>query len=595
MQGIQVARHLAALVSHPLTCLISRLATVSTALCAAAGFALADTKGPHAVRPSSRGSVTIDDRPNSRGGVQGSGTVDTGFDHSWPPAPQRMEGLHDRPTSASPSEATYAASQLPVLEQFGGFGSDAEFMPSQQPLSPIPPTPKEVAPSTADSLNSRLLAPEPEPELRHEPEPTTQERPLSATRSVGSAADESDEMPVDLRRVMASAKVKSGQLNQVVIPSLPGGVEILPSTGSTNGAASGSARQIRSKNWAVHGSLSAQSMATALQQSRQRLLAEKQLVDMAARRWRPDLNNLHPKHEQARAEAVRLFKTIDTDGNGFVTKKEMKAAMFARGVDMDQSQIDEMLRAGESDGDGMINCDEYVTMVLQAKRQREEREEAEGNAAVSRRMSKLKSREQKLAEHWDMLGSDVKTYGEEDDGMGTGLDGGGSFLGSLSPKKKKRDGRTKHAKQKATWQNSLGDFAAFPVVCLKSCCCPCVQFGLNGAEILEPECATCHADGNCCAHHIVPPHRHGDLCLPLGIGWMLLCPLVATIGGGCARFRLRRQLGIDGSAYQDCAVHVCCCCCAIIQEGAELEHERVRRQAEAREHTREQRLNMRGA
>ena len=41
--------------------------------------------------------------------------------------------------------------------------------------------------------------------------------------------------------------------------------------------------------------------------------------------------------------------------------------------------------------------------------------------------------------------------------------------------------------------------------------------------------------------------------------------------------RLRKQLGIGGSAWQDCGVHLCCCCCAIIQEGAELGHERVRR------------------
>ena len=457
------------------------------------------------------------------------------------------------------------------------------FMPPTEPLSPIPPTPKEIAPAMKP-------VPEPQPELEQQPE-----RPPSAAHSTASSAGQSDEVPVDLRHVIAKAKSKGREPKEVMIPGVPGSIDPLPSGGSTTSA---SARVTKSKNWAVHGSLRTQNVASALQQSRRTLIAEKKIAERSALKWKPDLKNLPSEYERARKDAVRLFKSIDADGNGFVTKKEVHAAMLARGVDMDNHDVAEMMQAAESDGDGVLNCDEYVTMVLQAKKQREEQEAVD--PTVKKRMAKLKDKEKKLAEHWDMLGSDVKTYGEDDGsdeydgGMGSGMDGGGSFLGSLSPNKKNRKGRRRRG-QNATWQNSLGDFAAFPLIFLKSCWCPCVQFGLNGAEILEPECAACHANSNCCAHHIVPPHRHGDLCLPLALGWMLLCPLVATIGGGCARFRLRRQLGIDGSAWQDCAVHLCCCCCAMIQEGAELGHERVRRQAEAQAKARDQRLGMRSA
>ena len=85
-----------------------------------------------------------------------------------------------------------------------------------------------------------------------------------------------------------------------------------------------------------------------------------------------------------------------------------------------------------------------------------------------------------------------------------------------------------------------------------------------------------------------------DLCMPLGMGWLLLCPLVATIAGGCSRFRLRRQLGIRGSAWSDCIVHCFCPCMAIIQEGAELDIERARRAHADATTARLQRMAMRG-
>lgn len=497
---------------------------------------LADTGRTRTVRPSSRGSVTIDDRPNSRGGVQGGGADDMAM---WPPAPQSMgapAGLQDERPASSGSSVGGSTPSLSV------------FVPSEEPLSPILPTSTAVAPSPAVSREPARPAPEPEPEPP-------------------AAAGEAD-MPVDLRRLLSASEAKGGQPREVAIPGIPGGADSPPSTGSRSSRTGGSARRGKSKSWAVHGSLTAQGIAGALQESRQVLITRNKAAEDVAAMWQPDLNNLPPKYESVRTEALRIFKTIDADGNGFVTKDELQAAMAERGVEMNSAEVGQLLQAAESDGDGMINCDEYVIMVLRAKKQKEELEKAEAEAALDPRLAKLKDKEKKLAEHWDMLGSDVQTYGEEQDGeqgLGSGLNGGGSFL-----------------KQNATWQNSLGDFAAFPLVFLKACCCPCVQFGLNGAEILEPECVACHADGNCCATHIVPPHRHGELCLPLAIGWLLCCPLVSTIAGGCARFRLRRQRGIGGNSCEDVAVHLCCCYCAIIQEGAELGHERVRRKAEAR-------------
>ena len=340
-----------------------------------------------AERPSSRGSVTIDDRPNSRGDVVGgSGLGDTSM---WPPAPQTMDGGGDasmafpeRPLSGMSGVSTGGSSEFSVGsdgpnlpprlrddsdEDVGGDPRLTLFVPSHEPLSPIAPTPTTLEPE-----QPQRLVPEPEPE----PQPKA-----SAQPAIASTAGEL----TDLRKVIADAQAATGkgrQPKEVAIPSpgVPGSIGTLGSggaSGKSSGKSSTSSRpRIATKNWAVHGGATTQEMAGALQDARRKLLAEKMLSEQAAARWKPDLKNLKSEYEIARQEAVRLFKAIDADGNGFVTKKEMKAAMIDRGAEIDDSEIAEMLNAGEVDGDGVINYDEYVTMVLQAKKQQEEEEEA---------------------------------------------------------------------------------------------------------------------------------------------------------------------------------------------------------------------------
>ena len=243
-----------------------------------------------------------------------------------------------------------------------------------------------------------------------------------------------------------------------------------------------------------------------------------------------------------------------------------------QGTDLTDAQLNRIIKEAELDNDGHISLDEYIKMVVRLRLKKREEEEAKNQGKDPHaREKKLKKREQELKDHWDLLGADVKVFGEDEEG-------------GMGPGKKKEEGPKP---QRATWQNSLSDFAAFPVVGVKGCCCPCVQFGLNAREVLlQEEYCTTGSCGDWWAKH--------DLCMPLGMGWLLLCPLVATIAGGCSRFRLRRQLGIRGSAWSDCIVHCFCPCMAIIQEGAELDIERARRAHADATTARLQRMAMRG-
>lgn len=259
------------------------------------------------------------------------------------------------------------------------------------------------------------------------------------------------------------------------------------------------------------------------------------------------------------------------------------------------------------------------------------------NQEKARREEQLKKQRMKSTSHWDSLEPDAAEYGEEP----------GETKGSAAAV-------TQHD-QLATWQNGLGDFAAHPSVCCKSIICPCVQYGVNAAAVYDgfhsKHCCTAQADRvkrfsckcprccctwwRCCCCSSrgggKPSRSEGaarerrpepaaaagsgsgsgsveccrgqdccieDVCLLYAVGCLVLWPLcccLPALGGGCARYRLRRRLGIAGSCWADVLAHCAVPCCAIIQEGAELSFERKRVHAEQRAEQHIMRLERGGA
>jgi len=64
--------------------------------------------------------------------------------------------------------------------------------------------------------------------------------------------------------------------------------------------------------------------------------------------------------EQELREAFRVF---DRDGNGFISAGELRHVMTNLGEKLTDDEVDEMIREADLDGDGLVNYEEFVTMM----------------------------------------------------------------------------------------------------------------------------------------------------------------------------------------------------------------------------------------
>ena len=84
--------------------------------------------------------------------------------------------------------------------------------------------------------------------------------------------------------------------------------------------------------------------------------------------------------------------------------------------------------------------------------------------------------------------------------------------------------------------------------CCLSCCCPCIQYGLNVEKLDGSSCAA-----NCCLYY---------LCLQIS------CCCLVHAG---KRTALRARYGLQEDCCNDCCVTWLCACCAIAQEAREMQ------------------------
>ena len=55
---------------------------------------------------------------------------------------------------------------------------------------------------------------------------------------------------------------------------------------------------------------------------------------------------------------------IDKDGNGFISAAELRHIMTNLGEKLTDEEVDEMIREADIDGDGQINYEEFVKMMM---------------------------------------------------------------------------------------------------------------------------------------------------------------------------------------------------------------------------------------
>merc|ERR1711933_625937 len=63
-------------------------------------------------------------------------------------------------------------------------------------------------------------------------------------------------------------------------------------------------------------------------------------------------------------ELIEAFKVFDRDGNGFISAAEVRHVMTNLGEKLTDEEVDEMIREADVDGDGQINYEEFVKMMM---------------------------------------------------------------------------------------------------------------------------------------------------------------------------------------------------------------------------------------
>jgi len=63
-------------------------------------------------------------------------------------------------------------------------------------------------------------------------------------------------------------------------------------------------------------------------------------------------------------ELIEAFKVFDRDEDGFISAHELRLSMMNLGEKLTDAEVDEMIREADMDGDGQINYDEFVKMMM---------------------------------------------------------------------------------------------------------------------------------------------------------------------------------------------------------------------------------------
>lgn len=66
-------------------------------------------------------------------------------------------------------------------------------------------------------------------------------------------------------------------------------------------------------------------------------------------------------NEEELREAFRIF---DKEGNGFISAAELRHIMMNLGEKLTEEECNEMIREADIMGDGNINYEEFVTMMM---------------------------------------------------------------------------------------------------------------------------------------------------------------------------------------------------------------------------------------
>jgi len=70
------------------------------------------------------------------------------------------------------------------------------------------------------------------------------------------------------------------------------------------------------------------------------------------------------KDTDSEEEIIEAFKVFDKDGNGFISRAELSHVMTNLGEKLTDEEVDGMIHEADVDGDGCINYEEFVRMMM---------------------------------------------------------------------------------------------------------------------------------------------------------------------------------------------------------------------------------------
>ena len=67
--------------------------------------------------------------------------------------------------------------------------------------------------------------------------------------------------------------------------------------------------------------------------------------------------------DDPKSQMMETFRIFDRDGNGFVSKSDLKEVMHFLGEDLNEDELDEIIKDWDEDGDGQLNYEEFETLM----------------------------------------------------------------------------------------------------------------------------------------------------------------------------------------------------------------------------------------